>query len=199
MAHPDRELGLAVLSALAATGVQAAQLEAPLQETLRADAEHAARCLAALAVVAPAPLLERALRDELELLRQRVLALLAVRHGAEPIHLVTLGLASGAEGRRSLAIEMLDVTLGRSEAALASPVLRTDLPDDVRRQQLAPLAPDGASDRTTAFADLCEDASGHWRSPWLQACAVYEAGLAGSIVTHRQAETLEWAASRARE
>jgi hypothetical protein len=207
VAHPDRELGLVIFSALAATGVPAAPLEAPLEETLRADAEHAARCLTALAAVAPAPLLERALRDELELLRQRVLALLAVRHGAEPIHLVTLGLASDAEGRRSLAIEMLDVTLGRSEAALASPVLRTDLPDDVRLQQLASLAPDGANDRATAFADLSEDASGHWRSPWLQACAVYEAALAGSIVTHRQAgdtghpalrETLEWAGRRAR-
>jgi hypothetical protein len=81
------------------------------------------------------------------------------------------------------------------------------LPDDVRLQQLASLAPDGANDRATAFADLSEDASGHWRSPWLQACAVYEAALAGSIVTHRQAgdtghpalrETLEWAGRRAR-
>ena len=110
--HPDRELGLAVRSALAAAGVEAAPLAADIEPALRADAEHAARCLAALAAVTPAPLLERALRDELVLLRERVLALLAVRHGAEAIHLVALGLASGAESRRSLAIEMLDVTLG---------------------------------------------------------------------------------------
>ena len=110
--HPDRELGLAVRSALAAAGVEAAPLAADIEPGLRADAEHAARCLAALAAVTPAPLLERALRDELELLRERVLALLAVRHGAEAIHLVALGLASDAESRRSLAIEMLDVTLG---------------------------------------------------------------------------------------
>ena len=106
--HPDRELGLAVRSALAAAGVETAPLAADIEPALRADAEHAARCLAALAAVTPAPLLERALRDELELLRERVLALLAVRHGAEAIHLVALGLASDAESRRSLAIEMLE-------------------------------------------------------------------------------------------
>ena len=100
------------------------------------------RCLSALAAVTPAPLLERALRDELMLLRERVLALLAVRHGAEAIHLVALGLASDAESRCSLAIEMLDVTLGRGEATLALPVVRTDLPDRTRLQQLAELAPD---------------------------------------------------------
>ena len=206
--HPDRELGLAVRSALAAAGVEAAPPAADIEPALQADAEHAARCLSALAAVTPAPLLERALRDELMLLRERVLALLAVRHGAEAIHLVALGLASDAESRRSLAIEMLDVTLGRGEATLASPVVRTDLPDRTRLQQLAELAPDAPSDRAAALADLIDDPEGHWRSPWLGACAVYEARKAGSFAAPRRAaeaadpvlrETLEWAARSAAE
>ncbi len=175
---------------------------------LRTDAEHAARCLAALAAVAPAPLLERALRDELELLRERVLALLAVRHGAEAIHLVALGLASDAEGRRSLAIEMLDVTLGRAEAALASPVVRTDLPDADRLHQLA-----GSLRMLRAIAPRRSPTSSTTRKgtgdrPGWQACAVYEARGAGSFAPARRAadasdpvlrETLEWAARRAAE
>ena len=167
------------------------------------DAEHAARCLAALASVAPAPLLERALRDELELLEQRVLALLAVRHGAERIKLAALGLRSDAEGRRSLAIEMLDVTLGRAEAALALPVLRADLPEPDRVRDLAFVLPSAAAGRAATFADIIGDPERHWRSPWLQACAVYEStgvegfpqGLpardAGDPVLR---ETLAWAA-----
>ena len=137
------------------------------------------------------------------LLRERVLALLGVRHGAEAIHLVALGLASGAESRRSLAIEMLDVTLARGEVTLASPVVRTDLPDRARLQQLAELAPDAPRDRAAALADLIDDPEGQWRSPWLGACAVYEARKAGSFAAPRRAaeaadpvlrETLEWAA-----
>ncbi len=203
--HPDRELGLAVRSAIAATGADGTPVAADLERALREDAEHAARCLSALAAVVPAPLLERALRDELDLVRQRVLALLAVQHGTEAIHLVALGLASDAEGRRGLAIEMLDVTLGRSEAALASPVVRTDLPDDLRLGQLAAVAPDAPADRAAAIADLIEDAQGHWRSPWLAACAVYEGRSAVPFAAHARAadpvlrETLDWAARGAGE
>ena len=121
---------------------------------------------------------------------------------------MALGLASDAESRHSLAIEMLDVTLGRGEVALASPVVRTDLPDRARLHQLAELAPDAPSDRAAALADLIDDPGRHWRSPWLAACAVYEARKAGSLAAPRQAaeaadpvlrETLEWAARSAAE
>jgi hypothetical protein len=205
--HPDRELGLAVLSALGATGVDASPLATSLERTLRGDSEHAARCLAALAAVEPAPLLERAIRDELELLRQRVLALLAMRHGAETIHSVALGLASDVEGRRSLAIEMLEVTLGRAEATLALPVVRADLPDDARLRSLTSGGAPAGADRAATLADLMEDTEWHWRSPWLQACAIYEAcSFDGACPVRRPAteatdpvlrETLEWAAGKA--
>src|SRR6185312_10167653 len=163
-----------------------------------------ARCRATLAAVAPAPQLERAIRDELELLRQRVLALLAVRHGAETIHSVALGLASPAEGRRSLAIELLEVTLSRPEATLALPVVLGGGSDDARLRSRS--AAGAGAHRAATLADLIADDERHWRSPWLQACAVYEArstdGAGRMPQLAREAgdpvlrETLEWAAGR---
>jgi HEAT repeat protein len=176
VSHPDRELGLAVLSALAATRVDAVPLEATLHQTLREDAEHAARCLATLAALAPSPVLGRALRDELDLLRDRVLALLAVRHGAETIDAVALGLRDEDE-RRSFAVEMLEVALDRGEAALALPVVRTDLPDAERLSLLAGVLDAG---RPAKLSGLVEDDEGCWRSEWLRACAAYEMRTARS-------------------
>ena len=178
--HPDRDLGLAVLSALAATGATGSSLSATVDRTLRADAEHAARCLAALALVRPAPILERALRDELDLLRHRVLALLAVRHGSEVIGPAALGLAGGDDSRRALAIEMLDVTLSREEAAHAVPVVRTDLPDAERRRLLLQVVPLPVDDRAHVLVSIAEDREDRWRTPWLRACALYEAIATGS-------------------
>ncbi|MGE5274515.1 MAG: hypothetical protein ACM3QU_12270 [Verrucomicrobiota bacterium] len=203
--HPDRDLGLAVLSALAATGGAGSSLSATIDRTLQTDAEHAARCLAALAVVEPAPILERALRDELVLLRHRVLALLAVRHGAEVIGPAALGLAGGDESRRALAIEMLDVTLSREEAAYAVPVVRTDLPEAERRLLLEQVVPVPAADRAHVLVEIAEDREDRWRASWLQACALYEAISGDShplpdvdtrVADRALLETIDWAAGR---
>jgi hypothetical protein len=77
----------------AADGAGASSLaDDTFDRMLRTDADHAVRCLAALSAVEPAPVLERAIRDELDLLRQRVLAL-AVRYGPDAIRPAALGLA----------------------------------------------------------------------------------------------------------
>ena len=120
---------------------------------------------------------------------------------------VTLGLAGEGEGRRSLAIEMLEVTLGRSEAMLALPIVRTDLPDSDRLRGLDSPGAGASAGRAATLADLMEDEDEHWRSPWLQACAVYEARsgvethpvrrLATEATDPVLRETLEWAAARA--
>jgi hypothetical protein len=175
--HRDRELGLAVLIALAAAGADPAPIAATLDRTLRADAEHFARCAAVRQVVGAGSELARALGDELELLRQRVLALLAVRYGAEEIGAVAHGLDSETDDRRSLAAETLDVTLTPADAVLALPLLRTDLPLALRLQQLATVAPVTPTDRAAVLEDILSDGEGHWRSAWLQACAAYESGL----------------------
>ena len=173
--HRDRELGLAVLTALAAAGADPAPIAAALDRTLRADAEHFARCAAVRQVVGAGSELARALGDELDLLRQRVLALLAVRYGAEEIAAVANGLDSDADDRRSLAAETLDVTLTPADAALALPLLRLPLPRRLR--QLAAVAPITPTDRTAVLEDILSDGPDHWRSAWLQACAAYESGL----------------------
>jgi hypothetical protein len=173
--HRDRELGLAVLIALESGRADASVLSDTLDRVLRVDAEHAARCLAALGAAAPAPILERALRDELSLLRQRVVALLAIRHGSDSIRPAALALEEDDDGRRALAIEVLEVRLSGDEAAQAVPVLRTDLSDSVRLEMLKRVAPIRAPDREQVFVEIAEDADSRWRSPWLRACALFEA------------------------
>ena len=175
--HRDRELGLAVLTALAAAGADPAPIAVGLDRTLRADAEHFARCAAAAQVVGAGSELAHALGDELELLRRRILALLAVRYGAEEIGAIANTLECDTGDRRSLAAETLDVTLRRADADLALPIVRTDLPLTSRLRQLAAVAPLAPSDRTAVVEDILSDDHGHWRSDWLRACAAYEYGL----------------------
>ena len=68
---------------------------------------------------------------------------------------------------------MLEVTLGRVEATLALPIVRTDLPDDDRLRSLASLARARTPIVSATLSDLIEDKDETWRSPWLQACAAY--------------------------
>jgi len=179
--HRDRELGLAVLTALAAAGADPAPIAAALDRTLRADAEHFARCAAASQVVGGGSELARALGDELDLLRRRVFAILAVRYGAEKIAAVVNGFDCERDDRRSLAAETLDVTLTPADAALALPLVRTDRPLPLRLGQLAAVAPVIPTDRAVVFEDILSDGQGHWRSDWLRACAAYEADLAARV------------------
>ena len=172
--HPDRELGLAVLTALGAAHVDPAPIAEVIDRTLRVDAEHAARCLAARESVDAGSELARALGDELGLLRDRALALLAVRYGAETMRAVSVGLENDADGRRSLAAETLEVTLTPADAVLALPLVRTDLPASARLQQLAAVVPATPTDRAAVLDDIQTDSRRHWRSPWLRACAAYE-------------------------
>jgi hypothetical protein len=175
--HRDRELGLAVLTALATARADPAPIAAALDRTLRADAEHFARCAAVRQVVGAGSELAHALGDELELLRRRVFALLAVRYGVEEIGAVADRLDCDTDDRRSLAAETLDVTLAPADAVLALPLVRTDLPLPFRLQQLAAVAPVTPTDRAAVLEDILSDGQGHWRSDWLRACAVYESGL----------------------
>ena len=175
--HRDRELGLAVLTALAAAGADPAPIAAALDRTLRADAEHFARCAAVAQVVGAGSELAHGLGDELELLRRRILALLAVRYGTEEIGAVAKRLDSDTDDRRSLAAETLDVTLTPADAVLALPLVRTDLPLSSRLQQLAAVAPVTPTDRAAVLEDILSDGQSHWRSDWLRLCAAYESGL----------------------
>jgi hypothetical protein len=82
------------------------------------------------------------------------------------------------EGRRALAAEILEVKLSREEAALAVPVVRTDLPEAERLRILQRSLTVPAGDRSSVMAEIATDPDGRWRSAWLQTCADYE--LAGA-------------------
>ena len=107
--HPDREAGLAVMTALGALvpGPRGGRDVAPspppagadgsaVEVVLDADLEHAAHVLCALVALEAEPsahLVCVALRDELQLLRRRLLAGLSTRHGEEALKRVTFQLA----------------------------------------------------------------------------------------------------------
>ena len=129
--HPDREVGLAVMRAIAALGPNGTGLHAPAagvddggDRSRRIDrvelrsstttCTHATYVLQALVAFADEPsanMQNAALRDELDLLRQRVLAALSMRHGTVGLNRVVFQLAQRDSRSHALALEWLDVTL----------------------------------------------------------------------------------------
>ena len=81
--------------------------------------------------------------------------------------------AGGSSG--PLALEALEVLLSPIEAKLVLPLLKPDLADAERLDQLPPPASDAPTDVTGWLKDLVEDVDGHWRSNWLRACAIHAA------------------------
>jgi hypothetical protein len=172
--HRDRLLGLTVLECVATPHPAPELLGATLDGVLLDDAHHAARiagAMSACADLAHGSVLQRALEDEHDLIRSRVLAGRLARHGADRLGSALLALAD--ERRHSLAMETFEVTLSRREAALSLPVLRHDLTPLERLAQL-PAPPEGAPTDTSGWlTDMITDPNGNWRSPWLRACAMY--------------------------
>jgi hypothetical protein len=176
--NPDRELGLAVLSALATLTSAGADL-GPLETSLvvLTDVEHAARTLRALCALADHPEagpLRGALRDELSLVRRRVLAALAVRYGEEAMERVSFQLARADSRVHALAVEWLDVTLAGTDRS-AIPLLEPGLPERARLHRLTRAVPLAELSVSEALRDLVLDAELRWRQPWLRACALYAA------------------------
>jgi hypothetical protein len=201
--HPDREVGRVVLERLAAAGPAGAALATVVDEVVAVDVAHAVRVLGAVVAlrsepgtVHPAPAdeppsadgdepLNRALADELTLIRDRVLAALLARYGTERLAPVTAALMDDSRPA-PLAIEALEVVLGATAAAQLTPVLDSrDPPEDRLHHLLArtgALVPDGGAH--AVIADLVEDRQDVWRSTWVRACAVRAAcdrGIAAEL------------------
>jgi HEAT repeat protein len=182
LSHPDREVGLAVLTALGAL-VSAAQREGWAHEpvdasrVVLADIEHATRTVRAAVVCGQVPeahVLRTALRDELDLLRRRVLAGLASRYGSEPLERVAFQLANGDGRSHALAVEWLDVTLtGMDRAAL--PLLEPGLAEAERLRRLTRSLPLPDLPLAEVLWDIVADPEARWREPWVQACALHAA------------------------
>jgi ATP/ADP translocase len=169
--HPDRRVSVAALNAAARTG---APIDPDVLDRLQLqDARDAAFGLAAsISLAAADAATTRALGDELELVRERVMALLAARHGVEIIDNARRALDSKDSASRALGIEMLQLLMTRDEAVLAEPIVRTDLTQDDRLRRLANTVTVPARDAAQWLADLVIDPDRRWNDPWLQAVAL---------------------------
>jgi hypothetical protein len=181
--HRDRTVSLAALTGLARhrapvdTMVLDPVLDRVLDRVLdlvQAEDAHLAACAlaASASMVAGDECVVRALDDVVRDVAARVIAVLAVRHGVERLDGARAALASPDAARRALGVEMLQVSLPRSQAALAGAVLRDDVPPSERLRRLHTVATAPARDRAGWLADLVLDPDGRWDSPWLRAVAL---------------------------
>lgn len=181
---PDRDVGLAVLRAWAAVQDGLAEPVEPslVADLVRAELAHAARVASARAALDGLDLrgpVVSALTDELELLRQRVLAVLSVRYGSEPLGRVGFQLAQPDPRVQAMALEWLDVTLAGAERPALALLDRTLAPAVLARtlaRASTGVAPAPEADTTEVLGDLAVDPQRVWRRPWLQACAVLAGG-----------------------
>lgn len=198
LAHRDREVGLAVARALSELATSALDrhdanavpaIPTPDEATdsmIRGDLEHAMHTLRALSVFgedAAYAEVSRALRDELHLVQQRLLACMSIRYGAEGLNRVAFQLAQRDTRSHALALEWLDVTLTgthRAFLALAEP----EWSPEERRSSLGrwfQLPQLGAAE---ILRDIVEDPDDRWRRPWLTACALLAAVNTGAPCTN---------------
>ena len=187
--HRDREVGLAVMRALATLGttgaVTPADASGPIDRrgrphrcrscgTTSSMRRTRLRALVAFDDVPAATLRAAALRDELDLIRQRVLAAFSMRHGTDGFNRVVFQLAQRDARSHALALEWLDVTLtGTDRAAVA--MLEPRLSDRERLSALARRFPLPQLEPPRVLLELVEDRDGRWRRPWVKACALYTA------------------------
>ena len=192
--HRDRDVGLAIMERLADAAPILTEHGGALEKTLAADLAHAGRILAARTALesgdrsdggdGTGDLLIRALDDEWDLVRRRVIANCLVRRGTDRLGPVFASLdLQGQAG--ALAVEALTVELGADAAARVLAVIDPGLGVAERSGRLG--SPVGApSDAEGWLRELIEDPDDDWRSPWLRACAVHAAasrGVLGSMDT----------------
>ncbi|MEP7055477.1 MAG: HEAT repeat domain-containing protein, partial [Actinomycetota bacterium] len=183
VSHLDRDLGLLVMTALAAVSASASPdtpdasagaSDRAINNALLLDVQHAANVVHALVLLdgfAPADPLRSALRDEIGLLRRRVLATLSLRHGAGSIDHIAAQLSAHGTRGHARALEWLDVTLsGTDRSGLA--VLEPGVGSGARLGTLARYVTSDSKSAADVVRDIAEDRRDAWRRPWLSACAL---------------------------
>jgi hypothetical protein len=186
LGHRDREVGLAIARALASSSRSAmrarqdagdtttVRLDERAADAIRHDLEDATRALRALCLATEAPqhaMLARALHDHLTLLEKRVIALLAIRYGADDVTKVASQLAQNDARSHALAVEWMEVTFsGPDRVAIA--LVEPGLSVRERHQRLARAFPSRPLDGTAILRDMVEDPDDQWRRPWISACAL---------------------------
>jgi hypothetical protein len=187
--HHDREVGLAVMNALAVISPGMTRSE---ESVLRADLEHACHVVRAVVAVEHSPgagLLRAALRDEFDLLRRRALAVFSIHHGIPELNTVAFQLAQQNTSLHAMAMEWLDVTLvGIERASLAVLEPRASAAERLasltRWFPLPPVAPE------SVLIDIVDDPDDRWRRPWLTACALLAGADSPDLGLEHLAETV---------
>ncbi len=183
IAHPDRDVGLSVMRALAVVAPRSTEPTALEDDpglpgaVAIADLEHAAGVVQALAAFEDEPSAAQlcdALIDELDLLAARVIAACALGHVTGGFERVSLQLAQPDARSHALALEWLDVTLVGRERAIVV-ILEPHATHRARLQALSRWFPAPARDRRTILNDIVRDPDDQWRRPWLTACALLAA------------------------
>lgn len=215
LGHPDRDVGLAVVEALAGADLDSLDERRRLAaQALRGDVDHAARIAHALGLVGEdlrAGALADALADEARLVRRRALGALAL---VVPAGAVARGGAwlAGSDARLAAeALESLEVNAPPEVRAEATALLQLATDPAAAARRLASLRRERAArpaDLDALLRELVTDPAGVWRRPWLAACALHTATSLGRPVAADLAqaalgsgddvvaETARWAASR---
>jgi hypothetical protein len=174
--HSDPRVADAVLDALVAGGQLAADQGPRVDAAVKEEAERMGRALGALAVLADEGSPEhviRGLNDEVGRSRRRATALLGLKHDPVPLSR-TVGLLESEGGERPLALETLEVTVGRAAFPTVLTLLDPTLEPATRLERLERQGSvRRPADATAALVDLIEDQAGEWRDPWLRACALH--------------------------
>jgi hypothetical protein len=172
----DRRLARAAGDAVAASGHA---LEPDLADRLVAlESSRAARAAAAAQAIAGtgrAEHLRRALDDEIRACARQARCLVGAALGNQWLTRAVAQLASSADGDRALAVETLDLELGRRTAARLLELVDPDVDDDERRELLAAAVPADGRAAEPWLNELLDDPHTYWRDDWLRACALYAA------------------------
>ncbi len=193
----NREVGLRACELLAThADVHDHRLLAVGQAMAQGDREAASKFLHAISLIeeherhAEGPgstqlvLLRKSIDDELRLLQQRALAILALTNDRKLVADSARPLRWGNSREQALALETLSLHLPRSELTIATPMLHTSLSTAQRIVQLDaawssadhvaarhPPIPAGAPNLDAALSDIIVDRDRVWRSDWLRVCA----------------------------
>jgi hypothetical protein len=176
LSGPDRRLARAAGHAIAARGHA---LEPGVAQRLVAlESSRAARAAAAGQAVGGtgrAEHLRRGLDDEIRACARQAGCLVGAAFGNQWLTRAVAQLASSGDGDRALAVETLELELGRKTAARLLELVDPDVDDDGRRALLAAAAPSGGRAAEPWLNELLYDPNAYWQDDWLRACALYAA------------------------
>jgi hypothetical protein len=113
----------------------------------------------------------RGFSDESARASRRGLGLMCLLHDRTAIVRTANQLGSDA---RPLALEALEVTVGRDLYPLSLGLLDPTMDAEERRAQLSEIAPGGVPhDPELLLSEIVEDPLERWGDPWLRACALH--------------------------